>query len=169
MKTIVLVIPSLGHGGAERVMSELANEWVSQGHTVHLILLVAHEQFYSIDERVNVHQLDYKNRFKPMRLLSEAKLILKLRRLIIQLKPSFVLSFMLKYNILTLAATMCTDVKVFVSDRSNPNKAVPKSLRFFRNLFYPRAQGIIAQTEMAKSILSSSFPMSRIRVIPNPL
>ena len=51
---ILLVIPSLPLGGAERVMSVLANKFVALNHDVHLVLLAKDEIFYSLDKRIVV-------------------------------------------------------------------------------------------------------------------
>lgn len=55
MMKIFLIIPTLKQGGAERVISELANEFTIQNHEVHLVLLVKAKDFYSIYDSVIIH------------------------------------------------------------------------------------------------------------------
>ena len=57
---IFLIIPTLKQGGAERVMSELANELAKLNHEVFLILLVKANDFYNVEPTVKVHRLDFK-------------------------------------------------------------------------------------------------------------
>lgn len=169
MSKILLVIPTLKQGGAERVMSELANEWASLGNDVHLVLLAKSVPFYELHDRVQVYNLGFYNKGKINKLIAEASTLLKLRRLIKLSNPDFVLSFMEKYNILTILASLGTSVPVFVSDRSNPNKKISKQIEFLRSILYKRAAGIIAQTKLAKRILEMSTGNDNIKVISNPL
>ena len=60
-KKILLFIPTLQQGGAERVMSELANEWVSLGHEVTMLLFAKSDQFYKLDAKVEVIHLNFDN------------------------------------------------------------------------------------------------------------
>lgn len=56
---ITLIIYGLSGSGAERVMSILANYWVSHGWDVTLIMLVAPTQtsFYQLDPRIKIESL----------------------------------------------------------------------------------------------------------------
>lgn len=114
---IFLVIPTLKQGGAERVMAELANEFAKQNHEVHLILLVSSEDFYSIDNSVTIHRLGFVNRGKFRRTFDEMKVLFKLRSLLSFHRPDATLSFMDKYNVLTLLASCSLKLKVFVSNK----------------------------------------------------
>src|SRR6218665_3539654 len=106
MSKIVLVIPTLMQGGAERVISILANEWVNKGHQVTLVLLVNSDLFYELDQRVNCVRFNLNvNCGVVKKVLAYVKLILQLRKLITNCKPDFVLSFLDQYNILTLLST----------------------------------------------------------------
>jgi len=169
MSEIALVIPTLGHGGAERVMSELANEWAAKGHNVHLILLANQPEFYSVNNNVVIHYIGFNSKGGLKKVWAEMMVFCKLRKAIIRAKPDFVLSFMVKYNILTILATRFTNIRTFVSDRSNPRKSVPFYLAILRKLTYRYATGIIAQTELAKKLILSSIPNSNVKVIPNPV
>lgn len=166
---ILLVIPSLPLGGAERVMSVLANEFVALGHEVHLVLLAKDEIFYTLDNRIIIHQLGFENKGKISKIISELKTYFRLRKLIKKQQPDVVLSFMVKYNIFTLMATAFLNTKVFVSDRCNPNKKIPWLRDFLRNKLYKSATGVIAQTQLAKSVLMKSTHHKNIKVIHNPL
>lgn len=166
---ILLVIPTLRHGGAERVMSELANEWVSEGHEVHLALLINEDRFYSLSEKVSVHILGFGGKGAISKMLSRISVIYKLRRLITKLKPGATLSFMAPYNIATLLAGFILPARIFISDRASPLVKYGAFERILRRFLYPRATGIISQTEFAKNVMRKEIRHRNIAVIPNPV
>ncbi|RUO37050.1 hypothetical protein CWE15_11880 [Aliidiomarina taiwanensis] len=166
---IFLVIPDLTQGGAERVMSELANQFVKTGNDVYLILLTDAKDFYQIDNKVVVHRLGFKNKGPIQKKLSEIKTFIRLRRLFINYKPDSVLSFMDKYNVFTVLASSFLGLNVFVSDRSNPKLINSFILQKLKRITYNKAAGIIAQTDMAKQLLYELTKNNNIHVIPNPV
>ena len=166
---MLLIIPTIKQGGAERVMSELANEWAGQNHEVHLVLLAKAEKFYPIKKEIIVHDLGFENNGGFRRFIAEFRIFLDLRNLLKGEHPDFVLSFMTKYNILTLLASLFLDLRIFVSDRSNPFKNLPSHLVFFRKHTYKFATGIIAQTNTAKKLLELDTGNNNIETIPNPV
>lgn len=167
---IFLVIPTLKQGGAERVMSELANQFVQKEDLeVHLVLLAKSNDFYKVNANVKIHRLGFENKGKLNKVFSELKTFIGLRNLLKNHKPDAVLSFMEKYNSFTILASTFLGLHVFVSDRSNPLKKVPKSTEFLRKLTYKYATGIIAQTQFAKDVLAAKINNKNIRVIPNPV
>ncbi|WAK01562.1 glycosyltransferase family 4 protein [Methylobacter sp. YRD-M1] len=169
MSKVVLVIPTMHQGGAERVMSELANAWSAQQHEIHLVLLAKSKSFYCINDNVIMHNLEFSHSQLLSKIYNELKVFFKLRRILKEQNPDFVLSFMSKYNILTILATSNLNLKVFVSDRSNPKKQLPFLISFLRKITYRFAHGIIAQTSLAKSVLEENTGNRNIVVIPNPL
>jgi len=169
MFKIILVIPTMHQGGAERVMSELANAWSSQLHEVHLVLLAKSENFYAINNNVIIHNLGFSHSGLFNKIINELKVFYKLRKIFKQQQPDFVLSFMIKYNILTIITASYLNIKVIVSDRANPKTQQPFLISFLRKATYKFADGIIAQTSLAKIILQKETGNKNIRVIPNPI
>lgn len=169
MKKIFLVIPTLQQGGAERVISELANQFSQQGVEVHLTLLAKAEDFYSIDSNVIVHRLGFVNTSRVQKVVSEIKTFIKLRKLFKEHKPDAVLSFMDKYNVFTILASRFLNLRVFVSDRSNPKLKLRPSMFILKKLTYRHATGIIAQTSLAKELLVKFTGNNNVHVIQNPV
>ena len=124
-------------GGSERVMSELANEFSSKGHEVHLCLLADAELFYTVDPLVRVHNFAATSKFQTC---------LKLRYFLKELEPDFVLSFMAQCNLLTITACLFLKLRVYVSDRDNPKNKFPVGISVARKLLYRSAAGVVAQT-----------------------
>ena len=90
---IVLIIPTLKQGGAERVISELANIWAKQGLNIHLVLLAGGEQFYMLDNNVKVYDLGFVNNGHIQKKLQEVKVFFQLRAILKSIKPDFVFKF----------------------------------------------------------------------------
>lgn len=166
---IVLVIPTLRQGGAERVLSELANNFSHVGHEVHLCLLAKSEDFYAVEPSVFIHRLGFENRGPVFKIISEATTFFRFRRLLIKEKPEVVLSFMAKFNIFTIIATRFLKLKVFISDRDNPRNKRTFKRNMLCKLTYKHATGIIAQTNLAKEILDAFTKNKNVKVIPNPV
>lgn len=166
---IFLIIPTLKQGGAERVISELANFFVKKSIEVHLILSFESEDFYKVDDSVQIHRLGffYSNLFQ--KIISQIKVYFKLRNLLKKHRPDSVLSFMDKYNIFTLLAALLLNLKVYISDRSNPNIKMSRSIYLAKKFIYPKSAGIIAQTSLSKEIIFSLTKHKNINVIPNPV
>ena len=171
MKKICLIIPSLRHGGAERVMSELANYWSADSNLeVTLLLLTKQKQFYSIDQNVTViePQKKYKKNLISIALY-RIWVFFYIRKECKKLNPDAVLSFCAVYNNLVLLALLFLPFKKYVSDRSNPYLNIGFFNDWLRNLLYHKADGIIAQTSIAKDVLLKNTGNRNIVVIPNPL
>lgn len=165
---ICCVINSLGAGGMERVMSILTNGFVLKPNTeIHLILYGKSPKiFYDIDSRVVIHKTDFQfsNRmvgvFKTMRFL---------RRKIREINPMAVLSFGEDWNNLVLLATRKLHIPVFVSDRASPYCPMSKVHKYLRIKLYPKASGVIVQTQKSKDIFSKLYHQDNFAVIGNPI
>lgn len=169
-RVIVLVIPTLKLGGAEKVMSELANTWVLQKHQVHVVLLTRDkERFFYIHPDIRVHELGFENKGLIQKIWAELKVIIGLRKVFRTLRPDYILCFMEKYNVITVLSSAFLNLRVVLSDRSNPKKKLPPFLKLLKTLTYRSASGIVAQTSMAKLELAKSVRNKNIRVIPNPV
>lgn len=166
---IFLIIPTLKQGGAERVISELANYFSDNGVDLHLVLLANAKDFYTINPNITVHRLGFVNDGRLKKILSELQVFIKLRLLLKKHRPDAVLSFMDKYNVFTILASRFLDLHVFVSDRSNPKLKLPLLLFILKKTTYRYATGIIAQTSLAKEIIESFTGNKNVRLISNPV
>lgn len=167
---ILLVIPTISYGGAERVMTELANNWSSRGHEVILVLLARDTKAYDLNDSVKVVELCFENRGKLKRIFYETKTLFALRELLKKESPDFVLSFLYKCCVLTILSAVFLNLRVYVSDRNNPKMKLPLPLTaFLRKITYRFATGVVAQTFEAKCIIEQQTKNQNVEVIPNPL
>ena len=166
---IFFIRASLIHGGAERVMVELANEFASRNIETHIVVLAVSEDFYWLNPNIKIHRLGFRNKGVIKKQFSEFNVLLKLRNLLKQERPDSIISFGPKYNIISILASGFLRLKVFVSDRSNPHKKIALHIHLLRQLVYRYATGMIAQTELAKKIQRKQTRNTNIKVIPNPV
>jgi len=170
---ITLVISSLTGGGAERVMSIMANYWVEKGNSITLITLDSEENdFYQLDPRVRRVGLAltqnstsvfsaFKNNFAR---------VLRLRAAIRASHPKVVICFQDRTNVLALVATWGLTIPIVVSERSNPfYHNVDRKWDSLRRWLYPRAKAVVVQTVEMKEWVAEFVASDRVHIIPNPV
>lgn len=166
---IAIVIPTLNQGGAERVVSILANNW-SLKHNVTIILLAETDNFYEVNSNVTIKNLGYKiTKNKFSKIFKEISLFFKLRKELKKKNNDFTLSFMNKYNIFTLIAALGLNKRIIISERDGPSEKLPFKTTFLRNLTYRFAYGVICQTQQSKIFIENKTKNKNVTNIPNPI
>lgn len=170
---VTLIIGSLKLGGAERVMSLMANYWATHGWSVTLITLTKDRPFFDLEPAV---------RHVPLGVIGESatpiaavwnniQRVWALRRAIQASNPEAVISFLDVTNILTILATRGMHVPVIVSERTVPDPTIyspGKAWVMLRRWVYPWADRVVLQSTHYKRFFSPA--VQRIcRVIPNPV
>lgn len=167
---ICCCIHSLGTGGMERVMSELINGFIRKYNSeVHVILYgIERDVFYEVDDRVIIHRpkFVFSNEYRTW---STIQTMVYLHKEIRHINPDSVLSFGNYWNNFVLLATRGLKYPVFVSDRSSPVKNMGAFQNKLRNILYPKASGVIAQTSKAKEHYDKLFRQKNYAVIGNPI
>lgn len=169
---IALIISSLSPGGAERVLSQLANAWISGGHKVSIITFSEPRTlpFYPLDESIHLHQLDLLVRQKSSsfrRLKNILKRILKLRQALKRVKPDVVISFVDVTNITVLLAGTRLHIPTIVCERTHPQYyRLPAVYNRLRLLTYSWARRVICQTASASEYFSN-ISYRKKAIIPN--
>lgn len=155
MKKIVFVIADLGMGGAQRVISLLADILSAQVDTQVDIVTMgddATRSFFTIPGNVKIHRgadaTASKNSFSAF--TANIKRIKNLRKALIGLQPDVVISFQTETNCTVLLAMAGAGVPVIVSERSDPYIHPHSTIwRSIRRLVYPLAAGAVFQTAHA--------------------
>lgn len=165
-KKIVLICRNLYSGGAERVVSQLANYFCSVGVDTMIITIDNREIKYFLDKNIAVIPIGEKSNNKIKDKLVRYSI---LRKIIEKESPDRVLSLPEDIAVYVLLALFGTNNKVYVSERNNP-WVMPdvKITRIIRRLMYPFAAGVIFQTEMAKSYFPKRIQKRGV-VISNPI
>jgi GalNAc-alpha-(1->4)-GalNAc-alpha-(1->3)-diNAcBac-PP-undecaprenol alpha-1,4-N-acetyl-D-galactosaminyltransferase len=169
---LAFIISSLNSGGAERVLSDLANYWVSKGYQVTLVTLVSPDAkpFYPLDLKVRLIQLNQTQNESSFltRLGNILRRVFCLRTTLNPLKPlkpEVVLSFVDVMNLTTLLASVGIKTPVIVSERMHPfYHKLPWLYHRLRTLLYPKAFRVVVQTQSAADFFKSR---RNLLVIPN--
>jgi len=172
-KRLTLAISSLGSGGAERVMSVLANHWAKTGVRVTLIVLASPEvePFYPLDPRVHLVSLDltHNTRNAAVAIAWNLRRCVAIRREIVRSNPDCVISFLDTMNVIVLLSTLGLPVPVIVSERTHPkNCSIGRAWSVLRRSTYRTANRIVVQTADIAVYMAEAFGLPTV-VIPNPL
>lgn len=163
---IAFVIGSMWNGGAERVISILANHYASIGYSVDIIMLLEDKCYYSLDKSIRLIPICSES--KP-RFLFLPMWIYKLRRYINSEKPSILVSFIARVNVVTILASLGKKIRLIVSERSNPNKdGRSRITKVATRLLYPRTDAIVFQTRAAQNCFPAKIA-SKGKIVPNPV
>ncbi len=170
---LTLIISSLEVGGAERVMSIIANYWAASGWQITILTFDdgLEPPFYDLDRRIDHRPLGIENRdgysFSAVR--DNLRRIRILKKAIVASRPNLVISFINKTNIMTLLACWGLQVPTIVSEHVYPSfGGLGKACQLLQKWVYRRANLILVQTHSALSFFPSSQGYKTF-VIPNPV
>ncbi|MGE4290653.1 MAG: glycosyltransferase family 4 protein [Desulfovibrio sp.] len=169
---ITLIISSLAAGGAERVLSTMANYWAQKGWNVTLLTLDdGSDAFFTLHDDVvwNPLRLFWKSRNIFDSLKNNWKRLVRIRRAVQASSADVVISFVDMTNIRVLLALLGTGIPVIVSERSDPARhKIGKIWWLLRVVTYPMASMIAVQSRAAaKSLNRIVWP--KCVVVPNPV
>jgi glycosyltransferase involved in cell wall biosynthesis len=165
---ILLLVPHLGGGGAERVMAQLAQSLPCERFDVHLGLITKTDDLpEALPPNVRVHRVGAR------RLLFGT---FGLLRMIWRLRPDLILSGMFHLNLLVLLLRPLFPRQTRILIRQNgmllaqPSNIVGFPLLRLYRAAYPQAEGIICQTQaMAAEMTGLLGSKAKIFVLRNPV
>ena len=169
---LTLIISSLSAGGAERVVTLMANYWADKGRSITLLTFDdgTLPPFYALDARVHHRALAIASdsTHTLAALWSNLRRVRRLRSAIRASRPDGVISFLDRVNILTLLATRGLKIPVVVMEQAHPGSyPIGRAWERLRNWTYPRAERVVAVTARALDYFSPRIK-ARACVIPNP-
>ncbi|SDA92774.1 glycosyltransferase family 4 protein [Sinorhizobium sp. NFACC03] len=166
-----IVVPGLGPGGTEHVVNLVSNHWASKGFEVTILTFEEPTSvaYYAFDPRIEIWRIGGAER--PRGKLHSALLAWRrMRRLATALRrsrPTFVLSFLTRTNVLTLLAGNRLKVPIIVSERNNPQlQPFGRGWKWLRERLYPRAFGLVTMTRGALEMFPPTM-RKRGWVVPN--
>lgn len=166
MKKITFVTGAMGRGGAERVISLLANRYCQMGWEVSILLLLHAQVEYPLDERVQVVNLSDDSR---KALLEVPRLIRGVRRYVREHRPDVVVAFMARICLVTDLACHGLPTRLVLSERNDPVAAHHHPIvERLLNRAYARSSLTVLQTRRVRDYFPEKVRRNSV-IIPNPV
>jgi GalNAc-alpha-(1->4)-GalNAc-alpha-(1->3)-diNAcBac-PP-undecaprenol alpha-1,4-N-acetyl-D-galactosaminyltransferase len=170
---LTLVISSLLSGGAERVLSAMANYWAKSGKEITLSTLDSKgSDFYDLHPGVKRIGLGlmYESADFFSAIKNNWRRIKVLRHQIILSRPHAVISFVDRLNVLVLLATMGLGLEVIVSERIDPRyHDCGHFWSLMRRVTYSWSSMVVGQTDQVHPWLEEIVGKGSTAAIPNPI
>ena len=162
---IMFYINAIHHGGAERVMVNLAGGFASAGHDVSLVTSYRDTWEYPLSQ--SVRRLNLCDALPGGFLKRNLVLAKRLRKAVKSERPDVLVSFMAEPNFRALIATVGLKTKNLISVRNDPNREYPTKLfKILAKNLYKRADGVVFQTSDAKAWFPKKI-QDKSRIIMN--
>lgn len=168
---IVLVISSLGPGGAERVAADLAAYLSGRGRRVTLLTLNGNDiDYYGLPSSVN--RLRIETRRKARWIIDTVRFAfwrsILLRKTLRAQEPDVVISFLEQTNVRVALSLLGTGIPLIVSERVHPeHHPISRGWSVARYLTYRLAHAVVVQTSEVAEWFKKSVPTRHLYVIPN--
>ena len=172
-RSVVIVIESLGGGGAQHVASTLANYWAANGIAVACITFSSPaSDVFKLENgvrRIVIGGAGISNN-SFMGVVANALRIRNLRSAIRDSGAGTVLSFVGSTNILSILAAARLGKRVIVSERNDPaRQSLGRIWDLLRRLLYSRADLVIANSRAAISTMTRYVGADKLAWLPNPV
>jgi UDP-N-acetylglucosamine:LPS N-acetylglucosamine transferase len=170
---IVLVVNSMGSGGAERVASTLANSWAERGDSVTLIVTFSGRGtcFYQISDKVRMVYLADRVARKGRNPTTYMARLIALRRLLRDSEANVIVSLLTEVNVAVIAAAFGLTIPVVACEHNDPSVDGRSMLwRLLARITYPRARVLTFLSERIAAPFRKRMPSRpHLVVIPNPV
>lgn len=174
---ILFLASSLSAGGAERVLSEMANYWAVRNHQVTIITWFGPPEepdFYPLHQNIERISLGFryeKNQNKVRKYLFFFQRIFRLRRIIIDKNPEILISFMDTNNVTTLLASQWIRIrKKIITEHIDPQSVnIGLIWKKLRESLYPQASALIVLTKDSEAWFKTHIPNTKVHLIPNSI
>lgn len=162
MKRILFFISSMRGGGAERVMSILANSLSERAYDVHLAFDCELPVAYELSNNIKIYDFSIKG-------LPFVKRFSKIRRFTNMIEPDIVVSFMTGLNVYVILSLLCSKYPVVASEHTSFHTLKESGLASYIKRYYINR---FADKVTLLTNRDFEFIGNRLRnmvVMPNPL
>jgi GalNAc-alpha-(1->4)-GalNAc-alpha-(1->3)-diNAcBac-PP-undecaprenol alpha-1,4-N-acetyl-D-galactosaminyltransferase len=173
---IAFIISSLDSGGAERVLSLMANYWAQKNHRIIIIILGNSKPFYSLEDEIQIEPLSLlKNSVSVFNAIANnIERIKVIRKRLIKIDPDIVISFMTETNIISTIACRLINRPIIIAERISYDFLASRVWVSLRKLVYRFSNALIVQTrydqEKYQCLANTSVinnPLNIKKMIPN--
>ncbi len=166
MGKITFVIGGMSRGGAERVISILANHYAESEWQVDIVLLLLNKVEYELANKIRLIDMTRKTQNK---ISGAPHWVLSFRKYVKENNPDIIVSFVARINVVVLLATLGMNKKIIISERNDPSMdGRSRFLDFATKVLYKKAKKIIFQTRRAASHFAGGILNNSV-IIPNPI
>lgn len=169
MKKVLVIIPNLRCGGAEKMSLLYAKLLFKQGYVVRLVNLGKRSGELSEYVPINIEYI-------TLGATHVRSTIFKLYKMIRAWKPDFIFSSLKYTSVLILVLSLFCNMCVILREPTLPSNKLfvtfkARIVDWFTRMLYKRAYKIIAQTDEMKQEIESYYklPANRICVLNNPI
>ena len=166
---ILFYIGGLGKGGAERVITNLANYFAQSDNDVTIMTDFNREAKYPLDKRVKIYALDKDDKIKLFKLSNNILRLKNICKYVKEYNPNVIVSFLINPSYRMLILKNRLHVPIIVSVRNDPNQEynslIKKKLAY---IMYSKADGIVFQTKEAQNWFPKNI-IDNSTVIANPI
>lgn len=164
-RKVFFITNGLPGGGAERVMSVVANYLDNKGYDVAFIMLRRVDEAYELNKNIKRY---YRDKRKNKDFVGEIKYLHNFEK---KNPDAIFVSFFTYQSLYTILASIGTKAKVIVSERNDPQKTVSgRIMKLVRDFLYgcAKCKYIVFQTEGAKGYFNNKIQKKGV-VILNPI
>ena len=167
---VVFHLNDLGHGGAQRFVSNLANRFAEDGCEVFIATEWYAEEEFAIDPRIKrVHVGLSEADEKKGRIAQFLIRLQNLKRFVKKVKPDVLVPIAQSANYRGLMACGNSDIPVVISIRTDPKDHYERfGDAFMIRHYFPKAAGCVYQTEDQRAFFKP-YLQEGTRIILNPV
>lgn len=159
---VSFIAANLNSGGAERVMSLLANQFIEKGYGVEFIFLKKDIRFYPLHQNIKIKVAE-----KECGSDSLIKKLLWMRKHIQQEKPNAIFAFRIAVYSVTLISLLGIKIPVIASERNDP-RFNSLAWKIIQAVLLPLADRFVVQTQQIKNYFPK-FIQKKTDIIFNPV
>ena len=163
---IVFITPSIGYGGASKMLTYVANQLCSRGHSISIINLniTARGVAQKVNDNIKIYDVEgKKNGLKKLQCVNEIVKIAK------QEKADLLVGFTLFPNVYACLAAKRLGIPSIISERGDPYQTTGKDLVYKLFIWIiNRSKGGVFQTGGARDFYGKGLQRRGV-VIPNPI
>lgn len=165
MKKILFVSSNMDRGGAQRVLSILANEYERKGWGVHIAMVLNNKIGYELAENIKIHDLSKRGAY----IKNLIPWVIDIRALIKNVQPDVIVSFVGRINVITMCAGIGLNIPIIISERNDPANDRRSNVEVaLCKMFYSKADCVVFQTHYQKEFYQGYCDDNGV-IIGNPI
>lgn len=172
-KKLVFATPTNTSGGAERVITSIANYAADHGFDVSFVNFDKTSSFYELNSNVRIVKLGIEfgtsNRLKKIILspFVELKRFRSVSQFLKDEKPDVVIAFLKTAEIIFGTNALLLNIP-FITSIRNDLSSYKGVINIFRKIVFPKAALVVCQTKLVEKSLKKYINCNTV-VLPNPL